>query len=72
MTQDLFLPKKEDGYSLMYAPLNTYMFLKFFHAIYERISYAKILIKEKIEADLAEMSPQDKKELDIDNKIEKF
>ena len=66
------MPKKEECYNLMYAPLNTYMFLKFFHAIYERVSYAKILIKEKIEADLAEMSEQEKKELEIDDKIEKF
>ena len=62
------MPKKEEGYNLLYAPLNTYMFLKFFHAIYERISYAKILINEKIEADLSEMSDQEIKELDIESK----
>jgi hypothetical protein len=62
------LPKKEEGYNLMYAPLNTYMFLKFFHAIYERVSYAKILINEKIDADLAEMSKQEMKELNIEDK----
>lgn len=59
----MFLPKKEEGYNLLYAPVNTYMFLKFFHALYERIKYAKILIQEKIEMDLAEMSRQESKEL---------
>lgn len=48
------------------------MFIKFFHALYERISYAKTLIKEKIEVDLAEMSQQELKDLNIDEKITKF
>lgn len=63
------MPEKDEGYNLLYAPVNTYMFLKFFHALYERISYAKILIKEKIEVDLAEMSQQEIKELNIEEKI---
>jgi hypothetical protein len=36
------------------------MFLKFFHALYERICYAKVLIREKIDADMVEMSHDDK------------
>ena len=33
---------------MLYAPSNAYMFIKFFHALYERLSYAKILVLEKI------------------------
>ena len=57
LKQALFLPYHKPGeYNLLYAPSNAYMFIKFFHALYERLSYAKILVREKIEADLAEMS----------------
>lgn len=61
----LFLPHFQnsadnDNHSLLYAPSNVFMFLKFFYAIYERILKAKDLISEKINQDLAEMSFQDK------------
>ena len=60
-TEDsIFVPHCKRGYGLLYAPINTYMFVKFFHALYERICYAKVLIREKIDADLAEMAHGDK------------
>ena len=60
-----FLPPAQEGYKLMFAPSNAYMFIKFFHALYERITYAKVLIKEKLEADLAEMGKEEKQRLEI-------
>lgn len=56
----IFIPHCKKGYGLVFAPINAYMFLKFFHALYERICYAKVLIREKIDADMAEMSHLDK------------
>ena len=53
-------PDKDEGYALLYAPSNVFMFIKFFYAIYERILKGKYLISEKINQDLAEMSFQDK------------
>ena len=49
----------------MFAPSNFYMFIKFFHALYERITYAKVLITEKLDADLIEMSKEEKERLQI-------
>lgn len=49
----------------MFAPSNTYMFIKFFHALYERITYSKLLIREKLESDMAEMSKEEKERLHI-------
>lgn len=46
------------------------MFIKFFHALYERLSYAKILVREKIQADLAEMTLQEKVDLGLMNNPE--
>lgn len=46
------------------------MFIKFFHALYERLSYAKILVREKIEADLAEMTLQERVDLGLINNAE--
>ena len=67
----MFLPYHKPGeYNLLYAPSNAYMFIKFFHALYERLSYAKILVREKIEADLAEMTLQEKVDLGLMNNAE--
>jgi hypothetical protein len=63
----IFLPHCKKGYRLLFAPINTYMFMRFFHALYERICYAKVLIDEKIDADLAEMSDKDKRNARICN-----
>lgn len=56
----IFVPHYKKDYGLLFAPINTYMFVKFFHALYERVCFAKVLIREKIDADLAEMSHDDK------------
>ena len=52
-----FLPHFEtsNGYKLMYAPYNVFMFLKFFYALYERVVMAKQLVKEKVLQDLSEI-----------------
>jgi hypothetical protein len=59
----LYLPHfpndKPDDYCLLYAPSNIFIFLTFFHSIYERVLIAKDLIAEKINQDIAEMSPED-------------
>jgi hypothetical protein len=59
----LYLPHfpndKPEDYSLLYAPSNIYIFLTFFHSIYERIMMAKDLVREKINHDIAEMSTED-------------
>jgi len=41
------------------------MFVKFFHAIYERVLKARELVREKVEHDVEEMSHQQKLELNI-------
>lgn len=62
-TDCLYLPhfpnEKAEEYSLLYAPSNVYIFLTFFHAIYERIIMAQDLIKDKINHDISEMTPDE-------------
>lgn len=57
-----FLPHFDagSGYKLLFTQYNVFMFLKFFHAIYERILKAKELIVEKVNLDLSEISLADK------------
>lgn len=61
----LYLPHfpsdKAEDYSLLYAPSNIFIFLTFFHSIYERVLKGKELIMEKIEQDITEMSIDDQK-----------
>lgn len=63
----LYLPHfpcdKASDYCLLYAPSNIYVFLTFFHSIYERVLKAQDLIREKISQDIAEMSSQDQEQV---------
>jgi hypothetical protein len=58
-----FPPDKAEDYNLLYAPSNIFIFLIFFHSIYERILKAQDLIREKISQDIAEMSLEDQEQV---------
>ena len=60
LEESLFVPHFKKGYSLLYAPSNIFMFIKFFYALYERILKAKDLIIDKILEDLQEMNASDR------------
>ena len=64
-----FPNEKADDYCLLYAPSNIYIFLTFFHAIYERVLIAKELVREKINLDIAEMSAEDQKSMTANKEV---
>ena len=61
-SEHTFYPHHDDGkgYKLFYSTYHVYVFVKFFHAIYERVLKAKSLTEEKVRLDLSEMPPGEK------------